>query len=71
VIRPEQPEPIEGLYDAFYAVALRGRELGSGPFDGALSTLPDGVVEYLVAMNIPVENAKGIAMGIAIGRLLP
>ena len=67
MMRPEQPEPIEGMYDALYALALRGRELGSGTFVGAMNALPEGAREYLLAMNIPEKNIDGILFGLAWG----
>jgi hypothetical protein len=67
MIRPTQPEPIDGMYDALYDLALRGREQGGGTFVGALSVLPDATRDYLIALNIPEQNIDGIMLGLAWG----
>ncbi len=71
MIKPSTPEPIPGLYDTFAALAMAGRELGAGPYAGAMSTLPEGVEDYLYEMGINPENIKAITLGIAWGRNLP
>jgi hypothetical protein len=67
MIRPEQPEPIEGLYDALCGLALQGREQGGGTLFGALSVLPEGTRDYLTALSIPEHNIDGILLGLAWG----